>query len=117
MFPLWRNRAWWGYTLDLNLRGVMLAAQLVCEPMARGGGGAIITVASVAGLGTTSHDCPEYAAAKAGVIRFTACPAPWRESVGIPANCLCPGLVDTPSSRRSRARLTPAERAAAARRR
>ncbi len=28
--------------------------------MAAGGGGAIITVASVAGLGTTSHDCPEY---------------------------------------------------------
>jgi NAD(P)-dependent dehydrogenase (short-subunit alcohol dehydrogenase family) len=41
-------------------------AQLVREPMAAGGGGAIITVASVAGLGTTSHDCPEYAVAKAG---------------------------------------------------
>lgn len=24
----------WGYTLDLNLRGVMLAAQVVREPMA-----------------------------------------------------------------------------------
>ena len=102
----------WGYTLDLNLRGVMLAAQLVREPMARGGGGAIITVASVAGLGTSSHDCPEYAVAKAGVIRFTACLAPWRESIGVRANCLCPGLVDTPSSRRSRALLTQAERAA-----
>lgn len=100
----------WGYILDLNLRGVMLAAQLVREPMALGGG-AIITVASVAGLGTTSHDCPEYAVAKAGVIRFTACLAPWRESMGVRANCICPGLVDTPSSRRSRALLTPAQRA------
>ena len=88
----------WGYTLDLNLRGVMLAAQLVRESMASGGG-AIITVASVAGLGTTSHDCPEYAV------------APWRESMGVRANCICPGLVDTPSSRRSRALLTPAQRA------
>ncbi len=105
------DAAGWSYTLDLNLRAVMLAAQLVREPMAAGGGGAIITVASTAGLGTTSHDSPEYAAAKAGLMRFTACLAPWRESIGIRANCICPGLVDTPSSRRSRARLTPAQRA------
>jgi NAD(P)-dependent dehydrogenase (short-subunit alcohol dehydrogenase family) len=109
-FPV-ADPARWGYTLDLNLRGVMLAAQLAREPMAIGGGGAIITVASVAGLGTTSHDCPEYAVAKAGVIRFTACLAPWRDSIGVRANCICPGLVDTPSSRRSRERLTPEQRA------
>jgi len=100
----------WGYTLDLNLRAVMLATQLVLDPMAEAGGGVIITVASVAGLGTTSHDCPEYAAAKAGLMRFTACLAPLRDSAGVRANCVCPGLVDTPSSRRSRAGLTPAER-------
>jgi NAD(P)-dependent dehydrogenase (short-subunit alcohol dehydrogenase family) len=35
-----------------------------------------------------------------------------RESIGVRANCICPGLVDTPSSRRSRALLTPAQRAA-----
>jgi NAD(P)-dependent dehydrogenase (short-subunit alcohol dehydrogenase family) len=102
----------WSYTLDLNLRAVMLATQLVLDPMSAAGGGAIITVASVAGLGTTSHDCPEYAAAKAGLIRFTACLAPLRDSIGVRANCICPGLVDTPSSRRSQARLTPAQRAA-----
>jgi NAD(P)-dependent dehydrogenase (short-subunit alcohol dehydrogenase family) len=102
----------WSYTLDLNLRAVMLATQLVLEPMAEAGGGAIITIASVAGLGTTSHDCPEYAVAKAGVIRLTACLAPLRDSMGVRANCICPGLVDTPSSRRSRAGLTPAQREA-----
>ena len=102
----------WGYTLDLNLRAVMLATQLVLDPMAKAGGGAIITVASVAGLGTTSHGSPEYAAAKAGLMRFTACLAPLRDSIGVRANCICPGLVDTPSSRRSQARLTPTQRAA-----
>ncbi len=45
------------------------------------------------------------------MIRFTACLAPWQESAGIRANCICPGLVDTPSSRRSRALLTAAQRA------
>jgi NAD(P)-dependent dehydrogenase (short-subunit alcohol dehydrogenase family) len=66
--------AQWGHTLDLNLRAVMLAVQLVLDPMAAAGGGAIITVASVAGLGTTSHDCPEYAPADiaAAAMRFLA---------------------------------------------
>ena len=101
----------WERTLDLNLRAVMLATQLVLDPMAARGGGAIINLASTAGLGTTSHDAPEYAVAKAGVIRFTACLAPLHDSIGVRVNCICPGLVDTPASRRARARMTPAERA------
>src|SRR5438876_3333331 len=63
----------WEQTLDLNLRAVMLATQLVLVPMRERGGGAIINIASTAGLGTASHDSPEYAVAKAGVVRFTAC--------------------------------------------
>ena len=102
----------WEHTLDLNLRAVMLATQLALGPMRQDGGGAIINVASVAGLGTTSHGSPEYAVAKAGVIRLTACLAPLRETGGVRANCICPGRGDTEASRRSRARLTPAERAA-----
>jgi NAD(P)-dependent dehydrogenase (short-subunit alcohol dehydrogenase family) len=110
-FPL-ADPATWEHTLDLNLRAVMLTTQLVLAPMAGHGGGAIINIASVAGLGTTSHGCPEYAVAKAGVVRFTACLAPLRDTLGVRANCICPGLVDTPASRRTRARLTPAELAA-----
>jgi NAD(P)-dependent dehydrogenase (short-subunit alcohol dehydrogenase family) len=59
----------WEQTLDLNLRAVMLATQLALAPMAGHGDGAIIYIASVAGLGTTSPDKPEYAVAKAGLIR------------------------------------------------
>jgi NAD(P)-dependent dehydrogenase (short-subunit alcohol dehydrogenase family) len=104
--------ATWGRTLDLNLRAVMLATQLVLPAMAGRGGGAVINIGSTAGLGTASHGAPEYAVAKAGVIRFTACLAPLRDTMGVRVNCICPGLVDTPSSRRSRARMTPAELAA-----
>ena len=64
--------AQWGATLDLNLRGPMLATQLCLEPMRRAGGGAVVNVASSAGLGLGGHPSPEYAAAKAGLIRFTA---------------------------------------------
>jgi NAD(P)-dependent dehydrogenase (short-subunit alcohol dehydrogenase family) len=99
----------WEHALDLNLRAVMLATQLVLAPMRARGGGAIINIASTAGLGTASHPSPEYAVAKAGVIRFTACLAGWRDTMGVRVNCICPGLVDTPASRRSRARMAPAE--------
>ncbi len=102
----------WQQTLALNLHAVMLATQLVLAPMRERGGGAIVNIASTAGLGTASHDSPEYAVAKAGVVRFTACLAPLRETMGVRANCICPGLVDTPASRRSRGRMTPAELAA-----
>jgi NAD(P)-dependent dehydrogenase (short-subunit alcohol dehydrogenase family) len=102
----------WKRTLDLNLRSVMLATQLVLPGMRERGGGAVINIASTAGLGTASHRAPEYAVAKAAVIRLTACLAPLRGTMGVRVNCICPGLVDTPSSRRSRARMTPAELAA-----
>jgi NAD(P)-dependent dehydrogenase (short-subunit alcohol dehydrogenase family) len=102
----------WEQTLDLNLRAVMLATQLVLAPMRERGGGAIINIASTAGLGTAVHDSPEYAAAKAGVVRFTTCLAPLRDTMSVRVNCICPGLVDTPASRRSRARMPPAELAA-----
>ena len=102
----------WEQTLNLNLRAVMLATQFVLGPMGERGGGAIINIASTAGLGTAAHDSPEYAVAKAGVIRFTACLAPLRDTLGVRVNCICPGLVDTPASRRSRGRMTPAELAA-----
>ena len=102
----------WQRALDLNLHAVMLTTQLVLGPMRERGGGAIINIASTAGLGTASHDSPEYAVAKAGVVRFTACLAPLRDTIAVRVNCICPGLVDTPASRRSRARMTPAELAA-----
>ncbi len=102
----------WEQSLDLNLRAVMLATQLVLAPMRARGGGAIINIASTAGLGTAAHASPEYAVAKAGVVRFTTCLAPLRDTMGVRVNCICPGLVDTPASRRTRARMTPAELAA-----
>lgn len=101
----------WLRMLDLNLRGVMLATQQAIEMM--GPGGAIVNVASTAGLGHGPHRAPEYAVAKAGVIRLTACLAPLRESHGIRVNCVCPGLTDTPAWRRDLAAMTPAQRAGA----
>ena len=42
----------WGATLDLNLRGAMLATQLALAPMRRRGAGAVVNIASTGGWGS-----------------------------------------------------------------
>jgi NAD(P)-dependent dehydrogenase (short-subunit alcohol dehydrogenase family) len=101
----------WERVLDVNLRAVMLATQLALEPLRRRGGGAIVNVSSVAGLGAGPHVAPEYAAAKAGVVRLTAALGSLADE-GIRVNAICPDYVDTPAVRRDLAQMTEDERAA-----
>jgi NAD(P)-dependent dehydrogenase (short-subunit alcohol dehydrogenase family) len=90
--------------LDLNLRSAVVATTLAVEHGAR----AIVNIASVAGIETTLHRSPAYAAAKAGLIRFTtAYDGPAR------VNCIVPGWIATPRALREAAEMTGAERAAA----
>lgn len=103
----------WGAVLDANLRGAMLATQLVVEPMRRAGGGAVVNVASTAGLGPAPHPWPEYAVAKAGLIRFTECLAPLRDRSGVRVGCVVPDWVGTDRAYAELAAMGPAERAAA----
>jgi NAD(P)-dependent dehydrogenase (short-subunit alcohol dehydrogenase family) len=101
----------WGATLDLNLRGPMLATQLAIDRMQRQGGGAVVNVASVAGLGYRPHGSPEYAAAKAGLIRFSAALGPLRERMGVRVNCVIPEWIATDHVKETIAAMTPEERA------
>jgi NAD(P)-dependent dehydrogenase (short-subunit alcohol dehydrogenase family) len=71
--------------------------------------GSVVNVASVAGLGAGPHDAPEYAAAKAGVVRFTAALRSLAAE-GIRVNAICPDYVDTPAVRRSLAHMSEDER-------
>jgi NAD(P)-dependent dehydrogenase (short-subunit alcohol dehydrogenase family) len=96
----------WSRTLDLNLRSAMVATQLALEAMTAGG--AIVNVSSIAGYGLRPHDAPEYAVAKAGMMRFTGALA---ETRGVRVSCICPDWVDTPAVQRSLASMTEEERA------
>jgi NAD(P)-dependent dehydrogenase (short-subunit alcohol dehydrogenase family) len=100
----------WGATLDLNLRGPMLATQLALEPMRRQGGGAVVNIASSAGLGTEPYVSPEYGAAKAGLIRFTTALG---DLPVVRVNCVAPGWIRTERAEEELAAMTPDERAAA----
>ncbi len=72
-------------------------------------GGAVINIASIAAIGQAAHRAPAYAAAKAGVVRFTSSLRYLAERNRVRVNAICPDMVDTPSSRRDRARMTEAE--------
>lgn len=100
----------WEAALALNLRGPMIAIQVGLEAMRRRGGGAIVNVSSVAGLGYGVHDSPEYAAAKAGLIRLTATLAPLAERDSVRVNCVVPHWIETDQVRREIAEMTPEER-------
>lgn len=99
----------WGRAIDLNLRSVMLGVHFGVRAMQERGGGAIVNISSMGGVGFRPYDKPEYGAAKAGVVRLTASLATLKEQMGIRVNCICPGWVDTPASRRSRAEMAPEE--------
>jgi NAD(P)-dependent dehydrogenase (short-subunit alcohol dehydrogenase family) len=103
----------WRATLDLNLTAPMLATQLALEPMRARGGGAVVNVASSAGLGLTPYDSPEYGAAKAGLIRFTASLAGLREEMGVRVNCIAPHWIGLERAHEELAAMSPGERAAA----
>jgi NAD(P)-dependent dehydrogenase (short-subunit alcohol dehydrogenase family) len=102
----------WRATLELNLGGAMLATQLALDPMRRAGGGAVVNVASTAGIGLGPHTSPEYAAAKAGLIRFTSSLAGLRERMNVRVNCVVPDWIATERALEELAHMTPAERAA-----
>jgi NAD(P)-dependent dehydrogenase (short-subunit alcohol dehydrogenase family) len=92
----------WLATLAVNLIAPMRATQLVLPIMRAAGGGAVVNIASTAATEPGPHRWPEYATAKAGLIRFTTS---LREADGrVRINCLVPDWVATE-------RLTPAERA------
>ena len=96
----------WSRTLDLNLRSAMVATQLALETMTAGG--AIVNVSSIAGYGLNQHDAPEYAVAKAGMMRLAGALG---ETRGVRVSCVCPDWVDTPAVQRSLASMTEEERA------
>jgi NAD(P)-dependent dehydrogenase (short-subunit alcohol dehydrogenase family) len=101
----------WSRTLDLNLRGPMLAIQHALPHMRDRGGGAIVNISSVAGYGWAPHSSPEYAAAKAGLARLTATLAPLAETDGVRVSCIVPNWIGTEEVFREIAAMSPEERA------
>jgi NAD(P)-dependent dehydrogenase (short-subunit alcohol dehydrogenase family) len=99
----------------INLKAVWYGIKAAYRPMRARGGGAIVNVASMAGLRPNWRHSP-YGMTKAGVVSLTQHAAIDYAPANIRVNCLCPGPVDTPIFEQMRASMDAAAYEAARRR-
>ena len=86
----------WHHVMNTNATSVFLAAKFVLPLMLRQGHGAIVSIASLAGLRVTPYPYTSYYASKAAVIHMTTSIALQYAKQGIRANTIAPGLMNTP---------------------
>ena len=85
----------WRTIIDADLSGPWWCIQSVLPHMLAGGGGRIVSIASIAGVFPCEGISVAYAAAKAGVIGMTMSLAQDLESRGILINSIAPGVIGT----------------------
>jgi NAD(P)-dependent dehydrogenase (short-subunit alcohol dehydrogenase family) len=91
----------WETVVAFNLTSTFLMCHAAIPVLRRAGGGAVVNVASGAGLHGMPAN-PAYCAAKAGVVGLTRALAIDHAGDGIRVNCVSPGAVLTPLMRRNR---------------
>ena len=85
----------WDREMAVDFRGTYLMCRAVGRAMAARGAGAIVNIASIAGM--TSGPLHGYAPAKAAVIHLTATLAAEWGPRGVRVNCVSPGFTRTPA--------------------
>ncbi|MEC9487241.1 MAG: SDR family NAD(P)-dependent oxidoreductase [Prosthecochloris sp.] len=89
----------WNSMQDMNVRTVFLTCRSVIPHMRRQRRGSIATIGARTALHATAKLAP-YIISKSSVIRLTECLAAENTDCGLRANCVLPGVIDTPANRR-----------------
>lgn len=84
----------WRHVLDVNLGGAFLCTHACAPHMLKGGGGAVVNIASISGLRASTLRVA-YGTSKAALIQLTKQYAVELGTAGIRVNCVAPGPVDT----------------------
>ncbi len=96
----------WDRCIEVNLKGTFMMSQMVGRVMSwenGGRGGAIVNIASTAGVNAPLENRAAYCAAKAGVVGFARECAREFAQYGIRVNTILPGIFDTESTERLQA--------------
>ena len=94
----------WDEMIAINLRGVFLGCKHGVPALARAGGGAIVNMGSSTGRHDTITGGAAYMASKAAVEALTKSLALQVAPLGIRANTICPGIIQTQLSFRQQER-------------
>jgi NAD(P)-dependent dehydrogenase (short-subunit alcohol dehydrogenase family) len=94
----------------INLRGTIMACKHAVPVMRQQGAGTIVNISSVAAFENT-YPLIAYKTTKAAMVAFTQQLALQEAPYGIRANCILPGLMDTPMAVDTRARASNRSRA------
>ncbi|SSW73195.1 Cyclopentanol dehydrogenase [Achromobacter veterisilvae] len=103
----------WDRIQQVNVTSLLIATRLLAPLMREQGGGAIVTVSSVAGIRYTGYPHLAYSVSKAAVIHFSRMAAQQYAADRIRVNTVIPGLIDTPRVAKNVARMFDADARAA----
>ena len=98
--PVEMSEEVWDAQIDRNLKTAFLGCKHVLPVMLRQGHGAIVNVASIAGMRLIGLNTIAYAAGKAGLIQFSRAVAIQHAAQGIRCNTVVPGFIHTPLAER-----------------
>lgn len=90
----------WDNIIATNLKGVFLCCKYVIPIMKKQKSGVIINMASISALVGVPYFGP-YSASKGGILALTRTIALEVAPFNIRVNCICPGMVETPLSKRT----------------
>lgn len=97
--PVETSEESWNRVVAVNQTGIFLACKHVLPVMIEQGAGAIVNVGSVAALRWIGFPYAAYTATKAALLALTQNIALQYAAQGIRANCVLPGLMNTPMIR------------------
>ncbi|MBZ9994328.1 SDR family NAD(P)-dependent oxidoreductase [Mesorhizobium sp. BH1-1-4] len=89
----------WAKTIGVNLMGLVFAVRSVLPAMIERGRGSVVTIGSIDSY-MAEQGLVSYCSSKGAILQFTRALAMDHARQGIRANCVSPGVTDTPFFRR-----------------